>query len=167
MQFDANGQVATVVVNGNNVSITIGMSYDGPGASQAVQDQFNAAIRNAWSGNFGKYHVTTTVVPGRYKGEGNLITILLGKGPARTGGIGGTGGVWPAESSCRTIAHEAGHIMDIGDRYRNIWPFQIDPGYEDNIMANDKTGIVDVRNIEKIIARAVWRRSSGGPNIDP
>jgi RHS repeat-associated protein len=166
-QIDPTGEVATVVVTGNNVSITIGMRYNGPGATQATQDRFNSAIQDAWSGDFGKYHVTTKVVPGRYHGMGNLITIPLGGGRATTGGIGGTTGIWPADSPCQTIAHEAGHIMDIGDRYKKYWPYPIEPGYEDNIMANDKTGKVDVRNIEKIIARAIWRNTSAGPDIAP
>jgi RHS repeat-associated protein len=163
-QFDPNGQVATVVVNGNNVSITLGMSYNGPGATLSRQSEFNRAIEDSWSGNFGKYRVTTRTVPGRYNGEGNLITIPLTGSRAQTGGIGGTSGVWPADSTCKVVAHEAGHLMDIGDKYYKGKPW---PSWEGNIMAELENGQVEEKNIETIIQRAHWRRTPNAKFVEP
>jgi hypothetical protein len=59
------------------------------------------------------------------------------------------------EQQRKATARACPRRLHLGDRYRIYWPFPIDPGYENNIMGNDKTDNVDERNIEKIIARAI------------
>ena len=103
-----------------------------------------------WTGDFGKCHVTATVVPGRYNGEGNLITIPFGDGRATTGGNGGTLGQWPANSSCDVVAHEAGHLMDLGDKYYKGKPW---PDWTGNIMA-EPGGRVEEKGSADLIANA-------------
>jgi len=131
---DSLGLWAAVSVSDNSVSITLPIQYSGPGATADRVQDWNNAIQRAWSGQFGKYHVTTRVT----RGPQNQITVPCGQGishvdiPGRntgtwwSGGLQGVNPLW-------IPAHEAGHLMGLDDEY---WPWSGLPvdGWQHDIM---------------------------------
>nr|WP_304625081.1 RHS repeat-associated core domain-containing protein [Rhodanobacter sp. MP1X3] len=120
--IDPNGLLATVRVSGNTVTVTIPMSYVGPGVTPELTALWNQSIAQTWSGTFGQYNVTTTVIPG---GPGiantNTITVPAGTGRSQTI-VDGNTGTWYADDQLGkpnpwTAAHEAGHLMGLEDQY--------------------------------------------------
>jgi RHS repeat-associated protein len=119
---DPNGLLATVRVNGNTVTVTIPISYVGPGVTPQLTEMWNQSIAQTWSGTFGQYNVTTNVIPG---GPGiantNTITVPAGIGRSETV-VDGNAGTWYALDQTGTpnpwtAAHEAGHLMGLEDQY--------------------------------------------------
>lgn len=125
--IDPLGLAAQVTVNGNNVVITIPITYSGPGVTPQVVQKFNDGIQSNWTGQFGAYNVTTTVT----NGPDNQVTVPAGDGRAFV--RGGNTGVWPADRPAWTAAHEAGHLMGLPDQY-DLSTGQPNAGFENNIM---------------------------------
>jgi RHS repeat-associated protein len=131
--IDPLGLWASVSVSGNNVTITLPITYSGPGVTPSLVQSWNNAIQKAWSGKFGKYHVMTTVT----KGPQNQVSVPCGRGLANTPPPWNSG-TWPALNvpgidPALAAAHEAGHLMGLEDQY---WhpsgvPY---PTYEHDIM---------------------------------
>lgn len=61
------------------MTITIGIKYQGAGATAEVTNKFNAGISAVWSGIFGQYKVTTNVMTVNAGGYFD-ITVLEGDG---------------------------------------------------------------------------------------
>jgi RHS repeat-associated protein len=160
---DPDGLAATVQVSGNNVNITLAISYVGPGASnQQLINTWNQSIEQNWSGQIGNYNVTTTVIPG---GPGvsntNTITVPASAGRSYVNGVGGNTGTWYAEGQSGSIepwvpAHESGHLMGLPDHYTDVCKdgklvSEPSPGFEHDIMgaygapvtAGDIQGIIN------------------------
>jgi hypothetical protein len=135
--IDPWGLLATVAVSGNEVAITLPISYSGPGATPGRMADWSDAIMKSWSGQFGRYHVTTTVTDG----PDNQITVPCDYGRAETNGAQGTG-IWPAfgikgwTSPSRVAAHEAGHLMGLFKDQYNPWTGAAYPTWEHDIMAS-------------------------------
>lgn len=155
---DPLGLYAQVTVKGNNITIAIPIRYIGPGATAERIAELNAGIEKAWTGDFGKYKVVTKVVE-RIEGEmPNSIFLSVCEGRSKV--HGSSYGTWYSNADGKTAAHEAGHLMGLDDRYKDV----IDPvtkslsskpldGWGDNIMANSLTGSVQERNIVEVIAK--------------
>ncbi len=77
--IDPWGLLATVAVSGNEVAITLPISYSGPGAAPGRVAEWNNTITKTGSGQFGRYHVTTTVT----HGPDNQISVPCDYGPGR------------------------------------------------------------------------------------
>ncbi|ODV26707.1 MAG: hypothetical protein ABT19_02700 [Rhodanobacter sp. SCN 68-63] len=107
MLVDASGLMATIVCDGNNVSITLNLSFHGNAASQETIAAVVGAIEGGWTGQFGDYNVKTTVnvvkfAPSAYN------SISLEKGPFRSDAEKwSVPGVWGDQ----TYVHEAGHVI--------------------------------------------------------
>ena len=121
----------------NTVTIEIPIRYTGPGATPDVIDKFKKGIKEMWSGQFGKYTVQTKVVNGKM----NHIYVPIGDSlpsgaAANVNGVGGNAGNWPNQVSGQIVAHEAGHLMNLPDRYTpdGIGVCTTDEGYDGNIM---------------------------------
>ena len=131
---DPWGLWAAVTVSGNNVSITLPIQYSGLGATPERIRDWNNAIQRSWSGQFGKYRVTTSVT----RGTQNQIDVPCENGQAVTDRIANTG-TWPAfgpkgySSAEWMAAHEAGHLMGLLDKYVH-WSGRPFPGWEHDIM---------------------------------
>jgi RHS repeat-associated protein len=133
--LDPYGLYAVVQVNGNQVTITIPIEYQGPGVSPDVVQKFNNGIRNLWSGKFGDYVVTTRVTQpasGCPANKKNTIQVPKGNGRAFVNGLGGNTGTWPAERPAWTAAHESGHLMGLPDQYTDAGG--PNPGYAHDIV---------------------------------
>ena len=131
--YDNLGLYAIVKIKkGNEVSIIIPIRFKGRGAKKAVVDKFRHGIETEWSGKFGKYKVKTTVVDNcdKTKTRVNEIEVPIGNGRAYV--IGTDEGTWPSDRPEWTAAHEAGHLMNLDDRYSDEGGTY--PGYENDIM---------------------------------
>lgn len=151
--MDPFGEDAKVKVDGNNVQITIPITYSGNAATPQLIESLNQSISNQWSGQFGKFTVTTTVVTG----SENTVNLVSGAGTSVV--ANGKDGTWfvPGQGNYRWEAtHEAGHLMGLPDEYddctvngvRKTTPRS---GFENNIMGRyGKTGVTQ-DDIQKII----------------
>jgi RHS repeat-associated protein len=148
---DPLGLYAIVRDSCGDVSITLPITFVGPGATPAVVEKFSQGIEKHWSGNFGQYRVSTKVTvadkntPGNRK---NVIYVTQGDGRAYVRAPGLNTGIWPADRPGWTAAHEAGHLMQLPDRYTDkVGPH---PGYEHNIMGVHG-GVATAEDIQQII----------------
>jgi len=149
--LDRYGLDAIVTVSGNRVHITIPIQYSGPGVRPEMVRIWNDAIERIWSGQFGKYGVETDVV------EGGMNRICVDKrlnirahvDPKHLYLVGGNTGSWSYAASGGTAAHEAGHLLYLGERYTGFRT--PNPGYEKHIMANTYGTQVFESDIEAII----------------
>lgn len=130
---------ATITVNGNNVNIDLPMTIDG--GTHAQRQAIKTAIEKQWTGVFGNYRVTTHVTPGHT----NAMTVTDGniRDYAEAGSNGHyTQAVVTTHDADDTwsASHEAGHLMGLGDKYRDVKapdgtvtsrPL---PGFQDNVM---------------------------------
>ncbi|MDB6065172.1 MAG: type secretion protein Rhs, partial [Pedosphaera sp.] len=152
---DSNGLYAIVTVNGTNVQIEIPVTYRGKGATIENIQRFDKSIEKAWTGDFGKYHVTTKVVKRSKdcpRDERNIIDVpkhVPAKQRPFTSGVGGNSGVWPAKTTDWQAGHEAGHLMGLDDYY-NYNNLQPDPNWPNNIMST-YGGVPNEQNIQSII----------------
>ena len=148
---DPLGLYAIVRDSCGDVSVTLPITFVGPGATPAVVEKFSQGIEKHWSGNFGQYRVSTKVTvadkntPGNRK---NVIYVTQGDGRAYVRAPGLSTGIWPADRPGWTAAHEAGHLMGLPDRYTDkVGPH---PGYEHNIMGVHG-GVATAEDIQQII----------------
>jgi RHS repeat-associated protein len=148
---DPSGLYAIVRDSCGDVSVTLPITFVGPGATPAVVEKFSQGIEKHWSGTFGQYRVSTKVTvadkntPGNRK---NVIYVTQGDGRAYVRAPGLNTGIWPADRPGWTAAHEAGHLMRLPDRYTDkVGPH---PGYEHNIMGVHG-GVATAEDIQQII----------------
>jgi RHS repeat-associated protein len=127
--IDPAGLFATCKVDSNgDIHIQIPISYSGPGATPAIIGGMNRAIENEWSTSGFDVKVTS--------GTENQITVV--PGTPRSYVKGGNSGVWGAGNIPWVAAHEAGHLMGIGDRYKDDANgiSRANPGFEGTIMGS-------------------------------
>ena len=137
--IDPMGLYGKVTVDGNKVTITLPIEYEGPGVSDAQKQAFKEGIEKYWTGKFGKYEVTAVVVTPTAdcpQNQKNVIQVPAGNGRPFVNGVGGNTGTWPAGGQVGTpgweAAHESGHLLGLDDRYTDDGgPHE---GYEHNIM---------------------------------
>ncbi len=141
--MDPSGLDAIVKVEGTKVSIKIPITYNGVGSKEDIA-RMNAGIESNWSGQFGKYNVTTEVIEGKM----NRIKLVPSPFRSRVNHVGGNKGTWCKDDSGWTAAHEAGHLMGLEDQYDvNGKPLASWVGH---IMA-ETNGIVKQDEIQMII----------------
>lgn len=157
---DATGDAAyKVSTSGSKIFIQIPITYYGSGATPAVIATFNTGISSVWSGSFGPFSVTTSVItPGGF--FGNWVSVYTGAGYMKTE-VGGPYGFWhaqgtgwPGHTPGGDAAHEAGHFLGLYDRYdmhhtdANGVPISNAPG---NIMGSDANAVPSADDIAAIV----------------
>ena len=169
--IDSTGHFAQVRVDGNRVNITVPIIYSGNAASPSNISALNNSIQRTWSGTFGSYNVTTTVVDGakfienaakNYGVAGamsNYIELKQGTGTSFVSE--GTTGTWyqPGQGKAEwEAAHEAGHLMGLPDQYvatfdsnGNRTGTQARSGFENNIMGSYGQTNVTGQDINNVI----------------
>ncbi|MBB6066509.1 RHS repeat-associated protein, partial [Pseudoxanthomonas broegbernensis] len=138
--IDPLGLIGYLCQKGNNIGIAIPINFQG--ASQAQIAQVTNAIQSAWSGKFGSYNVKTVVqsIPTWHVGTTNGIAVREGDGTSYVQTPWMIEGVWymPGQWGDATFAHEAGHLLGLGD-------------YGPGIMGRDLTVPVNEQNIKDIL----------------
>jgi RHS repeat-associated protein len=129
---DPWGLWASVTVSGNSVTIVLPIQYSGPGATPGLVQDWNNAIEKAWSGQFGRYQVRTTVT----NGPQNQITVPCSEGRSITDKPFHSSGTWYAggfqgEDPLSQATHESGLLMGMDDKYFGGTPY---PNWEHDIM---------------------------------
>ncbi|WP_430390912.1 RHS repeat-associated core domain-containing protein [Dyella sp. 20L07] len=122
---DPLGLLAYIARNGNNITINLPIAFRG--GTQEQYDMMAKAISSHWTGQFGKYCVTTNVIDGsKLSGfDTNYVNVLPGNGMATAGQTGGlshtddyTRGEWygvPTRFGGLDYAHEGGHLMGLDE----------------------------------------------------
>ncbi|MDR6856847.1 RHS repeat-associated core domain-containing protein [Variovorax guangxiensis] len=162
--IDPDGTDAIVNVDGNNVRITLPITFGGPGATPENIANVTAGIQNQWTGRFDDYNVTTSVITGAM----NNITLASGPRTAQpyvrmVPGRPGNSGVWqtdiPSLNSWEA-AHEAGHLMGLPDRYSGAGT--PNPGWNGNLM-----GEAYGRNLRQSEMADIIRLNGGAATVAP
>jgi hypothetical protein len=117
---DPTGMVGYIWQSGNNISIVIPIAFSGGTFDQ--RQAMAAAITATWTGRFEQYNVVTTVIDGSSMNiPVNAISIAPGSrdahGLSRVFGDAKSG-LWfgqPSRSQCLDYAHEAGHLLGLGE----------------------------------------------------
>jgi len=157
-------------VDGNRVNITIPIIYSGNAATPSNIAAINNSIQRTWSGTFGGYSVTTTVVDGarfventakNYGVAGAMSNFIeLKQGTNTSFVLENISGTWyqPGQGKPEwEAAHEAGHLMGLPDQYvatydssGNRTGTQARPGFDNNIMGSyGQTNVTgqDIHNV--------------------
>ncbi len=140
--IDPTGLVGYVCKKGNSVGIAIPINFQG--ATRKQIRQITKVIESAWSGTFGSFNVQTVVIPQSswHPGTTNGISIRSGGEQSWVHSTDMNWGEWfmPGQWGDPTLAHEAGHLLGLGDN---------GPG----IMGNNLDGAtVNEQNIQDILA---------------
>ncbi|WP_035374529.1 RHS repeat-associated core domain-containing protein, partial [Pseudoduganella violaceinigra] len=151
---DPDGRaVDSITIDSNkNVHIIMGISYRGA-VSEEQGRSLNHAIFEAYSGKKGDYAVNVTIIPAEQAKYGNIVTVEEGTGRSVTNGSRFTT-LRTSDPTGATMSeamvHEAGHLMGIGiDKYYSNGKPKA--GWEGNVMASPKGGVVEEKNIKEII----------------
>jgi hypothetical protein len=166
---DPLGMTALVYYDdAGNVEIDLQVLFTGPAATPENVATVTQNIEQAWTGQFGQYNVTTTVVPVSEMGPTvNRITIVPGATSSDTGHSVTTSN-WDMELSMadvngqsigNTIAdaghgtaeHEAGHLMGERDLYNPQQTPVREPWMQGTMMDRGGSGQVAEQNITSII----------------
>jgi RHS repeat-associated protein len=178
-QVDPTGQSAVVDVVGNNVNITLRIVYIPTTADPAWNAHATKAIESAWTGNFGKYSVKTSVIDSGPLDSPDVNTFRImdeaGRSNARkspfsecwdeaTVFLKRTDGTSVQDED---FAHEAGHLMGVRDFYDDVpcptckavskmdsvpWA-----GLENDMMSG-RGGKVSEFDIDNVIMSSTWGR---------
>ena len=88
-----------------------------------------------------------------FRSAKNNINVGAGHGRSFVYGIGGNSGTWFASDLPWVSAHETGHLMGLGDRYKDVAGSSVaNKGWESNIMGAFGAP-VDQRNIDEIVSK--------------
>ncbi len=163
---DQLGLDATVVRNGGDVAINVGISLNGPNATPALANSWENEINSQWAGVWKYYNCNIRInakVGVNDSGAENQITVGDAgiNGRSFVWGVGGNSGTWYADADPWVAAHETGHLMGADDRYRDDASGNSVPqtGWETNIMGA-YNGTVEQRNIDEIVRHnlGLWGR---------
>ncbi len=155
---DRSGLYAEVTVEGNNVTIVLPIEFVGKGATEDVINTFTNEIERQWTGQFGKYNVTTKVItpdpdcPDDKKSKVRVYTKnLSGRSYSSFRGAESTWYSDRAGSSTSPAPHESGHLLGLLKDLYDPETFVPLPGFEDNVMAGaPRTGVTQAQ-VEEII----------------
>jgi RHS repeat-associated protein len=156
--IDPLGLVGYVCQKGNNIGIAIPINFRG--ATPAQVAEISAAIEKAWSGQFGRYSVVTQILPQATwdRGSANFIAISSGTNTSWVHAVDKNWGQWfiPGQWGDKTFAHEAGHLLGLGDHGPGIMG-----NYLEDASVNEKN-IKDVLRLDNDAIRKTCGCQSGG-----
>jgi RHS repeat-associated protein len=130
--LDPLGEKVTVTQNGNTIDVNTSITLYGPRASDALAATWQQAINNAWNNNGNNFHyghctvnfdVTVNADPNHNKAADatpadNKVYVRPSGFRDFTSRAGGTYGEWAVDDNW-AATHEAGHLFDLPDDYRD------------------------------------------------
>ncbi len=153
---DPTGLDATAVRAGNTVTINADIALQGPNATADLAKSWQDSINKIWNAGEWKYGGCKVKINASVKSGGkakNNINVGAGHGRSFVYGIGGNSGTWFASDLPWVSAHETGHLMGLGDRYKDVAGSSVaNKGWESNIMGAFGAP-VDQRNIDEIVSK--------------
>ena len=181
--IDYTGKDGLVAIKNGQICISANIYLYGDGATKQVKDIFQKGVDEKWSqkpfaidynnkhflvsveGKFllygGKEKSNPIIIPESWNPLNRDNFIKVSDNEQRSEVVGGDEGQWRSKGrNGKTLtednpaAHEFGHILGLIDRY-NKQTNMPNPGWENNIMGNSKSGEVENRNILEILRDAL------------
>ena len=151
---DPDGNAAMVYKNGNNVNVIVPVIFGGDAATSENIARVQQVVSSRYSGQFGKYNVSTMVVPlpqgangGDPSGINQVNLLNENSSLCRRGSCAHIGREGAADINVNGkygdfhIEHEFGHLMGLEDKYDPDTGLPYD-GYGDNVMGvTGQTGV--------------------------
>lgn len=137
--IDPTGLIGYLCRDGNSVGIAIPINFQG--ATQAQINQITNAIQSAWSGQFGSLSVSTRVISqSSWNSANNGIRVVARDAASWVDNPWMNSGNWsmPGQWGDATFAHEAGHLLGLGEGGSGIMSSNLNGG---------KVTEQDIRNV--------------------
>jgi len=160
---DPLGLLATATQSGNIITINLDINLQGPYASPELAARWQQAISSAWNEQDWKVHncsikFNPTVSTGKNNAPNNITVGPPGTGK-RSFVSNGNGGTWYADDEPYVAGHEAGHLMGLGDHYREyrdannaVRTTPENSSWENDIMS-EYNGKASQRDVNSILLR--------------
>jgi uncharacterized protein RhaS with RHS repeats len=127
--IDPTGLIGYLCRKGNNIGIAIPINFQG--ATKAQIAQITNAIQKAWSGPFGSLNVNTVVLSqSNWNSANNGIRVVARDAASWVDNPDMNSGNWslPGQWGEATFAHEAGHLLGLGEGGSGIMSSNLNGG---------------------------------------
>jgi hypothetical protein len=151
--FDSDGNKATILKNGNNLIILIPVAFTGDGATIKNMNDVTRAVEKQFSGQFGKYTVSTQVIQEKLEYGANIVNLSKWSGRGETRQAESKADIYMGNNNPLYGAlHEFAHLFGIDDQYKDVGEESItNKGFETNLMGANNQFDLKESQIEEML----------------
>lgn len=151
--FDSDGNKATILKNGNNLIILIPVAFTGDGATIKNMNDVTRAVEKQFSGQFGKYTVSTQVIQEKLEYGANIVNLSKWSGRGETRQAESKAYIYMGNNNPLYGAlHEFAHLFGIDDQYKDVGEESItNKGFETNLMGANNQFDLKESQIEEML----------------